>query len=48
MVFWIGLALCIAALVVLFVRQWERSQENAEETAELRASGVTWDDWFEP
>jgi uncharacterized membrane protein len=47
MIVWIALVICVVALVVLFGMQSQRSRENAEETARLRATGVTWDDWFE-
>jgi hypothetical protein len=47
MIFWIVLGFSVGALVALFVLQSERSRQNAEETAQLRATGVTWADWFE-
>jgi hypothetical protein len=46
MIVWIVLAACVVALLLLFVLQWKRSRQNAEETARLRATGIKWDDWF--
>jgi heme exporter protein D len=47
MLVWIALALCVVALVILFMSQLVRSRENAEETAQLREAGLRWNDWFE-